>query len=251
MVESTKIFVFDFDGVVCDSTDECMVTSWNAWEKWESRDRFRRLVEEFSDEEQARFRKIRPRVRGAGEYYILRRAFSEGISIDNQETYSRLEKKWSQHLESFKEIFFGMRNKLRKENLEQWIDLHPIYNDVINVMKELHTQNRLFMATLKDAESVRLILGKQGLVLPEENLLDQSQITSKLQALEQFQEKLGCDKTDLIFIDDNVTHLLEPKAAGYPVYLTTWGSPLKEYLLIAEQNSIPLLDNCSKLLNNL
>ena len=41
--------VFDFDGVVCDSTDKCMVTSWNAWEEWESRDNFRNDLSEFSE----------------------------------------------------------------------------------------------------------------------------------------------------------------------------------------------------------
>ena len=251
MVERSKIFVFDFDGVVCDSTDECMVTSWNAWEKWESRDGFRRLLEEFSNEEQARFRKVRPRVRGAGEYYILRRAFSEGISINDQDEYKKLEQKWSEYLEPFKIVFFEMRDRLRQENLSQWIDLHPIYDDVVEVMKKLHHQKRLFIATLKDAESVRLILGKYGLVLPKDNLMDQSQITSKLEALDHFREQLGCDKLDLIFIDDNVTHLFDPKLAGYPIYLTTWGSPLDEYLVLAEQVHIPLLDDCSQLLSTI
>ena len=105
MSKQKKIIVFDFDGVVCDSTDECMVTSWNAWEKWESRSGFRRTIEEFSEEEKYSFRKIRPRVRGAGEYYIIRRAFSEGIDIKTQEIYSQLEDEWKGYLPQFKSIF--------------------------------------------------------------------------------------------------------------------------------------------------
>ena len=41
MNRQKKIVVFDFDGVVCDSSDECMVTSWNAWEKLELKKGFR------------------------------------------------------------------------------------------------------------------------------------------------------------------------------------------------------------------
>ena len=82
MTENNQIIVFDFDGVVCDSTDECMVSSWNAWEKWQSRKGFRRTLAEFSVDELQAFRKVRPRVRGAGEYYILRRAFDENNLID-------------------------------------------------------------------------------------------------------------------------------------------------------------------------
>ena len=98
---SNKIFVFDFDGVVCDSTDECMVSSWNAWEAWNSRTEIREKVEEFTKEDQVIFRKIRPRVRGAGEYYILRRAISEGISIESQDVYDNLERRWKDYLNCY------------------------------------------------------------------------------------------------------------------------------------------------------
>ena len=48
-------FVFDFDGVVCDSTNECMVTAWNAWERWNSREGFRRSFDEFTPKETSAF----------------------------------------------------------------------------------------------------------------------------------------------------------------------------------------------------
>jgi len=243
-----KTIVFDFDGVVCESTDECMVSSWNAWENWQSRDAFRKNLDDFSADEQQAFRKVRPRVRGAGEYYILRRAFDENIPIENQQVYDDLVTQWAEHLDDFKAVFFNMRNRLRKENLDDWIDLHPVYENVIDVMKTLNDENRLFVATLKDAESVRLILNKQGVHIADDHLLDQSQIKTKLQALDHFRKQINCEKQGLIFIDDNVTHLLEPHAAGYPVYLTTWGSEMDEYLQIAKDNRIPLLDDVRQLM---
>ena len=250
MRRQKKIVVFDFDGVVCESTDECMVSSWNAWENWQSRDGFRMDLSEFSDADQEAFRKVRPRVRGAGEYYILRRAFEEGIAIDSQDDYNELEQCWRNYLDDFKSVFFEMRNQLRNENLDHWIDLHPVFNHVIDVMKKLNEQDRLYMATLKDAESVRLILGKQGIIIPPERLLDQSQIKSKLQALDIFRDHVKCQKNEMVFVDDNVMHLLEPHAAYYPVYLTTWGSVMDEYLEIARENGIPRLKDPRILLND-
>ena len=248
MIKRKKIIIFDFDGVVCDSTDECMVTSWNAWEEWGSRKNFRKTVNEFSKEEKSSFRKVRPRVRGAGEYYILRRAFSEEINIEDQETYNNLEKHWQEYIEPFKSIFFKARDRLRKDDVSAWIDLHPIFDNVIEVMKILNKQDRLYVATLKDAKSVMLILNKQGINLSDKKLLDQSQIKTKLQALDIFRKRLGCNKDDRIFIDDNVTHLLDPKNSGYTVFLTVWGSILDEYLHIAKINNIQLLENCTKLI---
>ena len=29
-----KYYVFDFDGVICDSTNECLITSYNAYNKY-------------------------------------------------------------------------------------------------------------------------------------------------------------------------------------------------------------------------
>ena len=249
MIKNKKIIVFDFDGVVCDSTDECMVTSWNAWEEWEARDNFRDDLSEFTEDDKLNFRKVRPRVRGAGEYYILRRAFSEGISIDNQEVYDELEEQWQENIEPFKSIFFKAREKLRRDDINAWIDLHPVFNGVVEVMKTLNDQNRLYIATLKDAKSVRLILENKGLDIKKDRLLDQAQITSKLQALDRYRKQIGCDKKDMIFIDDNVTHLLKPKNAGYDVFLTVWGETIDEYLHIAKIQNIQLLDNCTKLID--
>ncbi len=235
------IYVFDFDGVVCDSTDECMVTSWNAWMRWQGRDEFRRSVSEFEAVECKKFRTLRPRVRGAGEYYLLHRSMDEDIFIDDQNAYDNVQLQWQEHLIAFKEIFFEMRDTLRKENIDKWIDLHPVYQEVITSMKAFHSTGQLYIATMKDAESVQHILGKQGLNMPSSHLFDESQISSKVQALNMIREQVGCNKTDIIFIDDNVTHLLAPKSDGYTVLMTTWGRTLPEYIDLANQHNISMI----------
>jgi phosphoglycolate phosphatase-like HAD superfamily hydrolase len=239
--------VFDFDGVVCDSTDECFVTSWNAWERWNARPGFRTEMAEFDEQERRIFGSVRPRVRGAGEYYVLRRCISEGIAINSQEQYDRLMDGWRIHLDPFKEVFYECRAQLRTMNLTRWIALHPVFDGAIEVMRTLLLQARLYVATLKDADSVRLILESQGLKLPQDRLLDQSVIRSKLQALDMIRDRVGCDRQDMIFIDDNVTHLLDPHHAGYPVALTSWGPLLSEYLDIARSVRIRILSDTSEL----
>src|SRR3989304_9302899 len=170
-----KIIVFDFDGVVCDSTDECMVSSWNAWQQWNNKPGFRINLAEFSDEEKSSFRRLRPYVRGAGEYYILRRSIEEGIDITCQKAFEQLRDRWVEYLEPFKAVFYKSREQLRRKDLESWINLHPVFNDVLVIMKRLNKEKRLYVATLKDGESVRLILEYHGLYLSPDRLLDQSQ----------------------------------------------------------------------------
>lgn len=239
------LFVFDFDGVVCDSTDECMVTSWNAWQRGHGGTSFRTDLSDFSLEECKSFRALRPRVRGAGEYYILRRSLAEGITILDQKSYDGLLMQWKEHIAPFSKVFFEMRDQLRNIDLEGWIELHPVYPEVLAVMRELNRHGRLYIATLKDAKSVRLILERHGIVVSMERLLDESIIDSKLQALDLICNHAACSKTDLVFIDDNATHLVEPHASGYTVRLATWGAPLKEYINLAVTKGIQILNTQS------
>ena len=66
-----KKFVFDFDGVICDSTPECYVTSNNAWNtmhKIKKTTSFKNLNDNLIYN---KFLKFRPYVKGGGEYYIF------------------------------------------------------------------------------------------------------------------------------------------------------------------------------------
>ena len=79
-----KYIVFDFDGVVCDSTNECMVTAWNSWEKFNMREGFRLKVNDFNKNDIKKFRDLRPYVRGASEYYVLMNSIESKIKIKDQ-----------------------------------------------------------------------------------------------------------------------------------------------------------------------
>jgi len=243
MAHAPKIIVFDFDGVVCDSTDECMVTSWNAWERWNDREAFRRSVNEFSVEEKQAFRPLRPYVKGAGEYYILRRALSdqEVLPIRNQQDYEQTRERWAGYLAEFKDVFFAERNRLRSEDIVRWIGLHPVYPEIIQVMKKLQEESRLYIATLKDAESVYLIMKNQGLILSNDRLFDQGKIKTKLEALDLIRHKENCEKEEMLFIDDNVTHLFGPLNSRYNCWLAGWGYILSDHQMIAKERKINIV----------
>lgn len=233
--------VFDFDGVVCDSTDECMVTAWNAWEAWSNRSSFRTTVAEFSQAERDSFRRLRPFVRGAGEYYVLKRSLDEGQLIAGFADYELQVQNWQQFIGPFKQVFYQQRQRLRADDLLAWINLHPVWPEVIRTMKDLNLQRRAYIATLKDGESVELILESQGIQLPSGHLSDQSQITNKLDALKEVTIREACPPQEVVFLDDNPTHLIGPLEHGYVCYLTAWGDTPADYQRLAAENSIPML----------
>ena len=138
------------------------------------------------------------------------------------------------------------RKKLRSHSLNRWIDLHNNYDDVVDVVTDLWKKDKLLIATLKDKESVKLILKKENIFIQDNDILDQSQIDNKLDALNFFVEERKLQKKDLCFIDDNVTHLLDPKLNGYNVFLANWGNNIPEYLKIADSNGIKVLENINE-----
>ncbi len=236
--------VFDFDGVVTDSTDECMVTAWNTWQAWRGRQGKRSSVDEFSPELKEQFRLMRPYVKGAGEFYIIMRYLEDSgnrlrRTFKGQNDYEYFYREWQEHLQPFKAIFYEQRDLLRKKNLRKWIDLHPVFPEVIERLKALSAEKRLYIATMKDSESVELVLEYQGLIHKKDRIFDQAQIKSKLEALDIIAAKEKVAPGEIVFIDDNVNHLFSPFEAGYRCYLATWGSALPEYRAIAEKKGIP------------
>jgi FMN phosphatase YigB (HAD superfamily) len=247
--KSETIYVFDFDGVICDSTDECMVTAWNSWQEWNGVSQFRENLDAFSEEEKMSFALQRPRVRGAGEYYILKDLESIEKNIENQSEYDLMVIKNNNKIESFKKIFYKNRERLRSKNVASWINLHPIYWDVIDFFKNIISPENLFIATLKDGESVKIILESCGVFLLPERILDESVITNKLDALNIIADKSITKKSHIIFIDDNVTHLLEPHKQGFSVFLSGWSNLLSEHREVARKENIAILNNVNDLIN--
>lgn len=249
MSNGQPIYVFDFDGVICDSTNECLVTSWNAWELLHGGTRFRDSLKDFAPDEIAEFQSLRPRVRGAGEYYVVYQSILEASKICTQNDYDLAVQRHQNSLLQYAKIFYDVRKKLRALNLEAWISLHPIYKEVCSVIDECNKNAKLFIATLKDKESVALILDGCGIQVGDDLIYDAAIIKSKINALQLIQKRLGCQKSDLVFIDDNATHLLEPHKAGYNVYLAAWGQRMPEYVELSKKQGIPILGDQKDLVN--
>ena len=247
MYKNSPIYVLDFDGVICDSTPECMVSAWNAWNKNHKKEYFFEDLSHFSKKQISEFRLLRPFVKGAGEYFTLMKILEEqNVTSINLLKYSEEVKKNKIKNIEFKKDFYFARKKLRNLSEKKWVELHYIYKPVINFMKKID-KNSLCIATLKDRESVSLILKAQGLELSDSQIIDESMINNKLDALNIYVKKLKKKKNEIIFIDDNVTHLLDPFKEGFSVFLSTWCNCSEETRHIALKSGIKLLNNINEL----
>lgn len=240
--KSSKVIVFDFDGVVVDSTEECMLVSWNAWSEYIG-ETGRKVAGADNIPEYWRhyFTHLRPRVRGAGEYLTVYWSYENSRSLKTQQDFDAVSEELSADMEVYKEIFYQNRALLMSNDLDAWIKLHRVSEEVVAFMGELADEDSLFVATLKDGPSVRRILESYGVSVPDEKFYDQSKIKTKLEALKAIEFDSGLTPDNIYFIDDNITHLLDPKASGFSTCHAAWFGRLDDFVELANLHDIPSL----------
>jgi len=234
------LLAVDFDGVICQSTDECMVTAYNAWNAYNGSDKFFSTIEDIPDEEADIFRTNRGYVRSGGEYYILMRMLSENKTLSGQQHFDELARQWHSACMAFSSMFYKSRQRLMRQNIGRWIALHHVFSEVLKKIEKHITNGQTYIITMKDRNSVDTILADKGLNVPEEKVLDKDSFPTKLAALEHLAKKHRISHANVRFLDDNVTHLLEPLARGFDVYLARWGFHTDDHLKLVENTEIKI-----------
>lgn len=238
-----KKFIFDFDGVICDSTPECFVTSNNAWNEINKKKIKKLNYSIFVDSKiYKRFSKFRPFIKGGGEYFIFY-YMEENKIKQNYQNYLLLKKKLIKNINNYSKFFYKERNNLKKNNLKKWIKLNYIFPDVLKLIRKLNNNNQLLISTMKDKKSILSLLRDKNLNIDEDKILDQFEIKNKLESIKLFMKRFKINKSDIYFFDDNINHILNPKKDGFNVYLTTWGYSTREFKQIAKKNKITVLNN--------
>ena len=102
---NNTIYILDFDGVICDSIDECMLVSYNSFNETNLIN-----IDDVPCNFRSYFYKYRYHVRPAKEYFLLCKAFTENInlSISNFEEFRKI---YEYEMNNFESIFFQKRSE--------------------------------------------------------------------------------------------------------------------------------------------
>ena len=85
-----KLLLLDFDGVIVNSIDECLLTSFNAFQQFENTGVSVDDLSNIALPCQRYFNSNRNFVRPAAEYYLLHRAYTDNIEIIDSKSYHEL-----------------------------------------------------------------------------------------------------------------------------------------------------------------
>ena len=238
---TAPILILDFDGVICDTTEECLVAAWNAWLGYTGREGWVTAPEQLPAIAGEQLRTLRPYVRTAGEYLVLLQALEAGTAVKSQADFERCGERFGAALAGKAERFFAARARHRREAPRQWLALHRVYPGIAAALPPLLARFDAYMVTGKDGETVRILLEASDLTFPADRIFDREAGRDKLAHVRAIARRRHCPLDQVWMVDDNVIHLLPVQAAGAHVLLAGWGYHTPEHLALARRERVPVV----------
>ena len=229
----------DFDGLLVDSAPECWSRCLDACQM----DPYLKDIK-YSDIDRTNFIRMRYLVGPAHEFYFLMHSL---ISNKND---SEIAKSFKKLLEGdckkaleFKNNFFLSRFVAQKNNLKSWIESNKFFYPALSMAKKFADSGKLFIATMKDEDSVLKLLDYHDVKCDDSRVLGRRHGDNKFAHISYVinqNPKIKRDK--LLFMDDNIRHINEVKTLGIRSMLVSWGYATKSSIDYAKKNHIEIID---------
>ncbi|MCP4180370.1 MAG: hypothetical protein GY756_21625, partial [bacterium] len=158
MKPTRKVLCLDFDGVICNSIDECLLVAYNSYMKFENRHSEQVLIiDDIMKNIYHRFHQHRYLVRPAKDYWVLLDLVLGNQHISKEE-FQLKKINNEDRLNSFETIFFKTRKEFQINNFESWIKMNRLYDNFLDGWREVSSVFDVYIVTNKNKNSVETIL---------------------------------------------------------------------------------------------
>ena len=242
------LLALDFDGVLCNGLIEYFQTAWRTYcQIWQPSD-------EIPNNDLAeKFYRLRPVIEIGWEMPVLIRALIVGIEEEKilDEWQAIAEKIVTEENKDRAEIGSCLdrtRDEWIVKDLEEWLSLHEFYPGVVERLKKLMVSEvKPVIVTTKEGRFVRSLLQKQGVNLPEADIIGKEYKRPKYETLRILLAKFGKD-TIIWFVEDRLKTLLSVQKQSdlkeVELFLADWGyNTQKERDSVAQHPPIHLLSS--------
>lgn len=213
-----NILILDFDGVVCDGLNECLLSAWNTWYDLDVDAFDPATLGKIPKNFVTRFTHYRNFLRHSGQF-VMPFLLDSNVFSSCEEFDNAFKSISSQSVESFVTRFEKYRVNVINDKYDQWIRMHEYYEGIVEVLK--NEANQVFVVSGKDEHSIVKILQSQGVQIPESQIF--GSMRSKIPALMEIAGDVGQGLDRLKFYDDNLANVLEARDAGFCANWAFWG----------------------------
>ncbi|BAQ62016.1 hypothetical protein GM3708_2422 [Geminocystis sp. NIES-3708] len=225
-----KILVSDFDGVICNGLKEYFYSSKLVYQQ---------IWHDFTydlDSLQSTFNLLRPVVETGWEMPLLLRVLTWNETPENiLNNWHNIKEKSIKILdlegitiEKISKTLDQVREFEIKNNLENWLNLHCFYDDIILKLKYLIKQNiKLYIITTKEGKFTRQLLEKEGIFLPENAIMGKEVKRPKYESLRLIIQREKVKPSDINFLEDRLEALelvnKQKDLQEVKLFLALWG----------------------------
>lgn len=219
----TDVLALDFDGVIVDSIEECLVVAYNALAIHQRKTERVAGLDELDAESVEEARRIRNFIRHGQDYVFIHYALQQKISIGNQGDFDRFLGENEFLNAEFRRLFYAERERFLNDEPARWLALNPFYRGMREFVAAFQAKERFYIITTKLKENVQAIFEGAGINFINENILSADQKLSKPRIISQLLNKHHLPAAAFHFVDDQVDTLIKAQVTGVNLYLARWG----------------------------
>jgi len=244
------LFLFDFDGVVCDSCDECTVSAFRTCRQLHALPKTFETVKEPPDWLFAKMREIRPAIEVGWQIPVLLSVFltqqEEGSLMNASEiieNYEQLVEEWlakyDKNADDMIEQFGDVRDAWIKEDLDSWLEINTFYPNVPRSLS--NCRGKSILVTTKQQRFATALCRHAGIsssALPDEDIFGLGMYKNKVDVIcdQMAAGKYAAEET--YFFEDRWPTLLkclkDDRLDGVHFHLASWGYVAEKELQLAQ-----------------
>jgi phosphoglycolate phosphatase-like HAD superfamily hydrolase len=219
------LLFLDFDGVICDSALECLVSSWLAYHVNYGGSRPDRVSVSLKRD----FFSLRPFIRSGEDYVLIHELLQRQRTVGNQQDFDSFVEEAGPHkMIKYKKLFYEAREDLMRQDRSYWLALNPVYPHMAAALKRLSDCERLHIVSTKRPDFIGAILCSNGIDFTPERI-HYSDKVEKIDLVADLLRKSGLERA--VFVDDQIDHLRKKEAADpIEARLAAWGYVKPEWL---------------------
>jgi len=219
------IYTLDFDGVLCDSVIETAISGYKiAQIIWNDMPKVSISLEMIEQ-----FREIRPFLKTGYESILILRLLHLGLSVE------KLCSGYSTHIQKLiddekldihkiQKLFGKARDKWIEESFEEWIEINPLFDGVIEFLDTID-KKYCYIVTTKQERFVKYILESNHIQIDDKNIYGLDREMSKIEVLHLIKKRYP--NNHIIFVEDRLQALIEVLDDGglddISLKLVSWG----------------------------
>jgi phosphoglycolate phosphatase-like HAD superfamily hydrolase len=208
-----RVLALDFDGVICDSLEEALLISWNAYTGAPVRAFVEPGLAGIPSEVIDRFTRCRPFARHLGHWLVPFTVRS--VPSSHAEFLARYDELTTAMIKAFTSAARRYRAQVRRDHTDQWLAHHRVQPELAAAVADA------YIVTARDSRSVRQILSAHAIDIDERRIFGSR--SSKQGALRAIALREAVEPAAVTLVDDNIENCIAAQAAGHGAWWATWG----------------------------